>query len=118
MVDGAYVGLDLGMEANITPTPEILTPGPSVRLGAGVTTLRAVAVLRGRFDSAVAQALYWVGLDARLDTVSICHIGNSLTDTFVNGGLQEVTLAEDDPKVTKFTIPGCPDPQIQRRKKS
>jgi len=146
LVNGAYVGYDLGSPENIAEPPSISPSGgsfaepqtitlaadpgltihyttdgsPPSRLngtpytapfviGAGATSLRAVAFSDSHFASEWAASLFLIGPDAQIKTVSSYHIGNSLTDTFVNQRLEAIaSSAGFDPLVYKFTIPGAP----------
>ncbi len=91
-----------------TPTHGQAPTGP-IRLTDGVVTLRAVAFSKGKFASPLSAASYRVGPDAKGERVVSYHIGNSLSDTFINGYLEAVsTSAGHDHLVCKFSIPGAP----------
>lgn len=75
----------------------------------GVTTIRAVAYTATKFNSVLADSVFLIGPDVQVNEVSSYHIGNSLTDTFVNGALAEVaSSAGFQPSIYKFSIPGAP----------
>jgi hypothetical protein len=80
----------------------------AVTINTGTVTVKAIAIARCRFESALASGTYSIGNNIPTRGQKSYHIGNSLTDT-INPWLDPIADSSGvDHTYARWTIPGAP----------